>query len=82
MARSSWHRPAILHLFEEIDTQPNIDFIWIFDGEATLQENLIAKFSGKNKPPVITSTTNQILLWFVTDDNTTGKGWKMRFKAL
>ncbi len=67
--------------FTSIDTQPNVDFIWIFDGTSTLPENLLAKFSGTSMPPVITSYTNKVLVWFLTDGNSTGKGWEMKFTA-
>ncbi len=68
--------------FEELDTQPNVDFVWIFDGTSTLPENLLAKFSGSNKPPVITSFNNKVLIWFLTDGSTTGKGWKLKYEAV
>lgn len=68
--------------FTEMDTEANTDFIWIFEGKETLQENLIAKFSGQNKPPIIISYTNNILLWFVTDSRQTGKGWKMSYQSV
>ncbi|MFZ4522460.1 MAG: S8 family serine peptidase [Bacteroidales bacterium] len=65
-----------------IDTQPNTDFIWIFDGTSTLPEHLLAKFSGTEIPPVITSYTNKILIWFVTDSHTTGQGWKLKYSGV
>ena len=68
--------------FEEIDTEPNVDYVWFFEGTSTLQENLLAKFSGKTVPPVIITTTNQVLIWFLTDSHTVGKGWKMRYTAI
>lgn len=68
--------------FDEMDTQPNVDFVWIFDGSETLQENILAKFSGSNRPPVITTLSNQVLLWFVTDSITTGKGWRMKYQVV
>jgi serine protease len=68
--------------FEELDTQANIDFVWLFSGNATLQENLIAKVSGSRKPPVITSLTNELLVWFVTDDTIAAQGWKLKFSAV
>ncbi|MEI7726309.1 MAG: S8 family serine peptidase [Bacteroidota bacterium] len=67
--------------FSNIDTQPNVDFVWIFDGTSTLPENLLAKFSGTNKPPVITSFTNKVLVWFLTNDHTIGKGWEMHYNS-
>jgi serine protease len=68
--------------FEELNTQPNVDYVWVFDGTSTLQENLIAKFSGTNKPPVITSLSNQVLIWFLTDGSTVGKGWKLKYEPV
>jgi hypothetical protein len=65
--------------FSNIDTEPNVDFVWIFDGTSTLPENLLAKFSGTNKPPVITSFTNKVLVWFLTDAYHPGKGWEMHY---
>jgi hypothetical protein len=68
--------------FTSIDTQPNTDFIWLFDGTATLQENLLAKFSGTNQPPVVTTFTNKVLIWFLTDKDSSGKGWSMTYSAV
>jgi len=45
----------------------------------SLPDNLIAKFSGNNKPPIITSSSNEILLWFISDDTITGKGWEINY---
>lgn len=67
---------------DSLDTEPNMDFIWIFDGTATLPENLIAKFSGHSLPPVITSRSSQVLIWFVTNEKATGKGWSIRYQAV
>ncbi len=66
--------------FLEMDTQPNVDYVYIFDGNSTLQENLLAKFSGQKIPPAITSLTNEVLIWFVTDGFVTGKGWKLKYE--
>lgn len=65
--------------FTSLNTQSNIDFIWIFAGSKSLSENLIAKFSGNNIPPIITSPTNEILLWFLSDGTTTNKGWNLNY---
>jgi serine protease len=65
-----------------IDTQPNVDYIWIFEGNATLQENLLAKFSGNGSPPSIISGTNQVLVWFSSDKTTTGKGWTLEYSSV
>lgn len=68
--------------FDSMDTQANVDFVWIFDGKATLPDNLLAKFSGANIPPVITTLSNEVLIWFVTDSTTSGKGWKLKYEAV
>ena len=68
--------------FSAIDTQPNVDYIWIFDGTSTLQENLLAKFSGTSLPPVITTFSNKALVWFVSDNHTTGQGWTMKYSSV
>ena len=65
--------------FSEFDTQAKTDFVWLFDGEAAIPENIIAKFSGPDIPPAVTSGTNKVLVWFVTDENVTGKGWKLKY---
>ncbi len=65
-----------------MDTQANVDFVWIFDGTATIPDNLLAKFSGTNIPPFITTLSNEVLIWFVTDATTTGKGWKLKYESV
>jgi hypothetical protein len=66
----------------EMDTEPNVDYIWFFDGERTLQERLLAKFSGTEKPPIIESLTNNLLIWFLTDNIKSGKGWKLKYSLV
>ncbi len=68
--------------FESMDTQANVDFVWIFDGTSTVSDHLLAKFSGTNVPPVITTLSNEALIWFVTDGSTTGKGWKLKYETV
>ena len=67
--------------FTEMDTQGNIDFVYVFNGSGTLQENLLAKFSGQNLPPIIISPYNEVLIWFVTDSEKTGAGWNLKYTA-
>ena len=68
--------------FPEFDTQAKIDFVWLFDGDETLPGNVIAKFSGPEIPPHVTSATNKVLVWFVTDGSVTRKGWCMKYSAV
>jgi hypothetical protein len=65
--------------FLDMDTEPNVDFVYIADGKRLLTENIVAKFSGNTLPPLVTSNTNNVLVWFITDKKTTGKGWKFTY---
>jgi hypothetical protein len=65
--------------FDEFDTEGKIDFVHLFAGDATLQENILAKFSGSDLPPVIVSTGNQVLVWFVTSQTHHGQGWRLNY---
>jgi len=67
--------------FSDFNTEANVDFVWLFDGTGTLPENIIAKFSGTKIPPPVTSRTNEVLVWFVTDSHNTGTGWKIHFRV-
>lgn len=62
-----------------MDTEANVDFLWVFHGDASREENLMAKFSGNNIPPVITSPSNKVLLWFLANEEKTGKGWELNY---
>lgn len=68
--------------FTKMNTEPNIDFVYIYDGESTINENLLAQFSGANKPPIITSFTNKVMIWFLTNDFVTDNGWEVKFDAV
>jgi hypothetical protein len=68
--------------FSDFDTQAATDFLYLFDGESTLPENIIARFSGPDIPPVVTSRTNRVLVWFVTDSRVTGEGWTLEYEAV
>jgi hypothetical protein len=68
--------------FPEFDTEPGVDFVYLFDGESTIPGNMIARFSGPNLPPAVTSRTSNVMVWFVTDGRNQGKGWKLRYTAI
>jgi hypothetical protein len=72
----------IKFIFDQMDTQPNVDFVYLVDGQTAIPENFIAKFSGQNIPPVVISRTNEVLVWFVTDKFSTGQGWQFHYKAV
>ncbi len=68
--------------FTELDTQPQIDNVYLYDGEYAIPEYAIARFSGPDLPPHVVSRTNKVLVWFLSDKKTTGKGWKLKYKAV
>jgi serine protease len=68
--------------FTKMHTEPNVDFVYIYDGDTSLKENLLAQFSGANKPPIITSNTNRVMIWFLSNDFITGNGWELKFEAV
>ncbi|HTF82817.1 MAG TPA: CUB domain-containing protein, partial [Cytophagales bacterium] len=65
-----------------MDTEANMDYIWLFDGTQTIPEYLIAKFSGHKSPPLVISRTHQVLIWFVSNETTTGQGWTLNYSAV
>jgi len=65
--------------FVEFDTQTNTDLIYFFNGTGT-HEDIMAIFSGHEIPPVLTTWSNRVLVWFVTDGDVQGKGWKAEFR--
>lgn len=66
--------------FDQFDTQAKVDFLYLFAGDVTLQESTLAIFSGPDKPPVIITPTNQVLVWFVTDGSQTAQGWQLQYR--
>ncbi len=67
--------------FLNFDTEAKTDFVYLFDGTNTIPQNLIAKFSGPNIPPTLISRTNQVLVWFVTDNKNTASGWTLAYEV-
>lgn len=68
--------------FTKMHTEPNVDFVYIYDGDTSIKESLLAQFSGGTKPPIITSNTNQVMIWFLSNDYVTGNGWELKFEAV
>ena len=68
--------------FLDFDTQAKVDFVYLFDGESTRMDNILAKFSGPAIPPEITSRSNKVLIWFVTDHLQTAKGWTLEYETV
>lgn len=64
--------------FDEMDTEAKIDQVYIFSDFGT-ESPILAIFSGSNLPPQITSWTNRVLIWFVTNGSQNLKGWKLKY---
>ena len=59
-----------------------MDQLHIFQGAETLQENLLALFSGPHLPPPLVSATNDLLLWFPSSSTGTGDGFSFHWKTV
>lgn len=66
--------------FTAFDTEPKVDFVYVFDGDNT-SARIIALYSGPNIPPQVTSTGNKMLVWFLTTETVNGKGWEARYES-
>jgi hypothetical protein len=72
----------VVHVaFSEFDTEARVDQVLFFDGAGT-HERVMAAFSGSSLPPELTTWRNQVLVWFVTDGEREGQGWRatVRFR--
>ncbi len=61
--------------FTEFDTETDVDKIYFFDGTGT-HDLIMAVFTGAALPPELTSWSNQVLVWFVSDGKNEGQGWR------
>ena len=68
--------------FTAMDSEPNVDFVYLVDGRTAIPENIIAKFSGQNLPPIVQSNSHEVLIWFVTDKINTGQGWQFQYETV
>ena len=68
-------------VFDEFDTEAKVDYVHLYEGAQTLQENLLGLFSGPELPPIIVSGSNQVLVWFVSNATNTAPGWHLKFLA-
>ncbi|RFS16203.1 S8 family serine peptidase [Emticicia sp. C21] len=67
--------------FEKFDTEAKTDQIYFFAEDGT-EQPILAIFSGPNIPPIITSWYNKVLIWFVSNESTSAKGWKLHYQAI
>ena len=71
----------ILLDFPQFDTEPKMDQLYIFSGNTT-KDPILAIFSGHKLPPPIKSWDNQVLLWFITNEENHFQGWKLHYKVV
>jgi hypothetical protein len=70
----------VIHFqFDDLHTEPNTDMIYFFNGAGT-HEKIMAVFSGGELPPELTTWSNQVLVWFVTDGKSEGRGWHASYR--
>ena len=70
---------AIEFTFSELHIEPDVDKIFFFDGSHT-NGDIMAIISGGEVPPVFTTWRNQVLVWFVTNENVQGAGWRASYR--
>ena len=58
--------------FDSLATESQTDLIYFFNGAGT-HEDVMALISGNELPPAFTSWSNQVLIWFVSDDQNHGQ---------
>ncbi|MBL0048915.1 MAG: PKD domain-containing protein [Bacteroidetes bacterium] len=71
---------AITLNFSAFNTQPNKDFVNIYDG---IDNNaaLIGSFSGTTIPPFLTSTGGAMLIEFISDTSINAAGWSVNYTS-
>ncbi len=70
----------VIHIkFTEFQTEARTDLLYFFNGAGT-HEKIMAIYSGPEIPPEMTTWTNQVLVWFVTDGKNQEKGWKAQYR--
>lgn len=63
----------------EMDTERNRDNLMIFAAETAIPEYMLARLSGDVVPPKFNTHTNKVLLFFTSDEQNTGQGWKLKY---
>jgi hypothetical protein len=66
---------AIKLNFLSFNTEPNADFVRIYD-PSTTPSTLIAAFSGSNIPPEINSLSGEMLIVFYSNSSVANQGWE------
>ena len=64
--------------FLELDTEINIDGIYLFRGDNTQKTNMLMRITGNEVPHKIIVQQSNVLLWFVSNDRIEGQGFKVQ----
>lgn len=67
--------------FEAFDTEAKTDQVYFFADDGT-EHPILAIFSGPDIPPFITSWYNKVLVWFVSNESKSHKGWRLHYQAI
>nr|NQU91354.1 C10 family peptidase [Bacteroidota bacterium] len=70
---------SITITFYQFATAEN-DLVTIYDG-ASVSAAILGTYSGNSVPPTLTSTGNQVLITFTSNENETAPGWYLEFNA-
>ncbi len=66
--------------FTRFDTEANKDHVIIYDG-GTTSDPVLGNFSGDQVPEQITSSGNELLIVFTSDELNTAQGWSAEYLA-
>ncbi len=67
--------------FTRFETEVDADSIVVYDGSTT-NDPILGSYSGYNLPPTITSTGNQILVRFTTNNDINENGWLASYESV
>ncbi|MFT6033844.1 MAG: hypothetical protein ACI854_002385 [Arenicella sp.] len=63
--------------FTQLDTEVNVDSVYLFRGETTQQNNFLMRVSGSQLPYKAIVEQDDALLWFVSDEKNQGAGFSV-----
>ena len=67
--------------FLELDTEINVDSIYLFRGEKALQTKFLMRISGSQLPPKIVVEDGPALFWFTSDAQNQKSGFKVKVSS-
>jgi len=86
LVSDSWHITAsvgerIVLNFPVFGTEPNYDFVTVYDGGSTSAQQ-VAHYSGNSPPPPVTASGNELYITFSSDYSLTGIGFTGSWTSL